>query len=181
VTARDAKRKTELNTPAKWIPHLVAFCGVSREDGRLHHRMRLRYTRAMVWKDYSRWHALKAELNRRRSNNKRFIKERQVWYCAIGVNIGSEQDGKGNDFSRPVVIFKVFNRDIFLGIPLTSTLRFPPHYTPTFIHGREGAAILSQVRLFDRKRLIRYMGMVDQNNFSEIQRDLKALLFSSPS
>ena len=135
----------------------------------------------MASKDYSRWHALKSDLNQRTRTNERFIKERQVWYCAIGANIGFEQDGKGDDFSRPLVIFKVFNRDIFLGIPLTSTLRFPPYYSPTFVHGREGAAILSQLRLFDRRRLIRYMGMVDQQSFATIQQNLKTLLFSSPS
>lgn len=135
----------------------------------------------MVWKDYPKWHELKSKLNQGSGSRNSFIKERQLWYCAIGANIGSEQDGKGEDFSRPVVIFKVFNRDIFLGIPLTSKLKYLPHYSPVSVHGREGAAILSQIRLFDRKRLIRYLGMVEQEEFAAIQRNLKALLFSSGS
>ena len=37
----------------------------------------------------------------------------------MGLNIGYEQDGKGEDFLRPVLILKKFNKRVFLGIPLT--------------------------------------------------------------
>lgn len=32
--------------------------------------------------------------------------EREVWWCAIGVNVGYEIDGKGKDFARPVLVLK---------------------------------------------------------------------------
>jgi len=31
-------------------------------------------------------------------------KKRETWICNIGENIGFEEDGKGNEFTRPVII-----------------------------------------------------------------------------
>ena len=43
--------------------------------------------------------------------------ERQVWWCSIGINIGSEQHSQSEDFSRPILVIKKFTRDIFWGVP----------------------------------------------------------------
>ena len=43
-----------------------------------------------------------------------------VFLIRIGVNIGSEIDGKGRFFLRPVVVIKVSNARSFIGIPITS-------------------------------------------------------------
>ncbi len=37
----------------------------------------------------------------------------------MGVNIGVEADGKGEDYSRPIIIIKGFNKQSFIGIALT--------------------------------------------------------------
>ena len=46
------------------------------------------------------------------------FKERDIFYMNMGKNIGFEQDGKGENFVRPVVIIKGFNKNMFFGIPL---------------------------------------------------------------
>lgn len=33
-----------------------------------------------------------------------FFREGEVWFCALGVNVGFEQDGRGGSFLRPVII-----------------------------------------------------------------------------
>jgi hypothetical protein len=33
-----------------------------------------------------------------------FFHVREIWFCFVGVNIGFEQDGQGEDFQRPVVM-----------------------------------------------------------------------------
>jgi hypothetical protein len=48
------------------------------------------------------------------------INEGQVFWCFLGENVGSEQNGKGQYFHRPVLIFKKFNNDIFWGIPMST-------------------------------------------------------------
>jgi mRNA interferase MazF len=68
-------------------------------------------------KDYKNWMPIKSEIN----NGERFpkgIKEREIWICNLGDNVGFEEDGKGNDFTRPVLILKVFNRRFCYVVPL---------------------------------------------------------------
>ena len=38
----------------------------------------------------------------------------------IGKNIGYEQNGKGDEFLRPVVVLRKFSNRYFLGVPLSS-------------------------------------------------------------
>jgi mRNA interferase MazF len=68
-------------------------------------------------KDFNEWNRRKIIIHE--DIARLFFDEREVWFCAFGVNVGFEQDGAGNLFSRPVLIFKKFNREIFWGIPLT--------------------------------------------------------------
>ncbi|MEK7607910.1 MAG: hypothetical protein AAB484_03270 [Patescibacteria group bacterium] len=57
-------------------------------------------------KDFESWHFLKKELNGRVISKEIFCKPREIWVCAVGANVGSEQDGQSPDFSRPVLVFK---------------------------------------------------------------------------
>ncbi len=71
----------------------------------------------------------------------------------IGVNIGFEQNG-GKDFLRPVVVYKKFNKHVFLGIPLTSKIKEDKfHYEFEYKADIRSFVMLSQIRLFDIKRV----------------------------
>ncbi len=72
-----------------------------------------------------------------------YFNEGEVWFCKLGKNIGSEQDGGGTDLLRPVVIVRKHNKDLFTGIPLTTKKK----------GGVEDRAILSQIRSFSSQRL----------------------------
>ena len=37
----------------------------------------------------------------------------EIWMCALGKNIGREQNGGGESFSRPMLVIKKFNNEIF--------------------------------------------------------------------
>ncbi len=55
-------------------------------------------------KKYDEWNQLKKNLSEK--ENKVFFRERDVFWASIGINLGYEQDGKGEIFSRPVLIVK---------------------------------------------------------------------------
>jgi molybdopterin-guanine dinucleotide biosynthesis protein len=48
------------------------------------------------------------------------FRERDVLFISVGKNIGFEQNGKGEEFLRPVVVLKKFSSYSFIGTPLTS-------------------------------------------------------------
>jgi len=118
-----------------------------------------------VEKDYEVWTPLKRDLNNA-DEPRFFFHERQVWYCHLGENIGFEQDGRGEDFLRPVVIVGKFNNDIFWGVPLTRTRKALPFYFAFSLQGANtdentiSTAVLSQIRLIDAKRLRRLIGYI---------------------
>jgi len=95
---------------------------------------------------------------------------------AIGVNVGFEQDGGGRDFLRPVIVFRKFNNEIFWGIPLTHTKKKAPFYFQFKIGRTISTAILSQIRLFDARRLSHILGAMLGPDFSSLKKKFKALL-----
>ncbi|MEK7618532.1 MAG: type II toxin-antitoxin system PemK/MazF family toxin [Patescibacteria group bacterium] len=125
-------------------------------------------------KNYNLWHKLKTWLHN--ESERVFFHEREIWFCFLGSNVGFEQDGKGVDFLRPVVIVKKFNNQIFWGIPLTSTLKDSQYYFIIEFDGRKNSAILSQLRLIDAKRLRYKAGVLPEDQFLELTKKLKGLI-----
>lgn len=131
-------------------------------------------------KDYRLWTPLKRVLNNAGEPGL-FFHEREIWYIHLGENIGFEQDGRNDQFLRPVVIIRKFNNDIFWGVPLTRTKKDLPFYF-TFSWRAEGAgdeqstAVLSQMRLIDARRLRRMIGYISETDIVLLKKKLKALL-----
>jgi mRNA interferase MazF len=116
--------------------------------------------------EYDSWNVLKKNLSKKKS--KVFFHEREIWYCSIGRNIGYEEDGKNKLFERPILIIKKFNNDIFLAIPLTSSQKDNIYYYQYSLNNRIFSSILSQIRILDRKRLSRKIGMIKEEDFINI-------------
>ena len=130
----------------------------------------------MKKKDYKIWHEVKLKINNSESVPALF-NEREIWYCHLGENVGYEQDGKGVGYLRPVLIFKKFNKEIFWGLPLTSTLKTLPFYSAiSFREGTNSSVILSQIRLVDAKRLNNRIGIISHNDYKKIVSQFKDLL-----
>ena len=77
---------------------------------------------------FIKWMALKRNVNNNEKHHPMY-KENEVWWVAIGKNIGIEMNGKSNKFSRPVLIFKKLSPEGFMGIPLTSQKHLGSWYT----------------------------------------------------
>lgn len=124
--------------------------------------------------EYNDWNQLKKNLSIKKS--KTFFHEREIWYCSLGKNIGYEEDGKNDLFERPILIVRKFNNDIFLAIPLTSSKKNNKYYHQYELSGKTYAGILSQIRLLDRKRLSRKIGMIKENDFGVIIKKIHNIL-----
>jgi len=91
--------------------------------------------------------------------------EGEIWWCSIGLNIGEEVFGKGANFMRPVLVFKKFTEDSFLGLPLTGSRKSGSWYIPIKLPARESSIMLNQARIIDKKRLQRRMVVLDSLDF----------------
>lgn len=105
------------------------------------------------------------------------FKVREVWFIRMGKNIGFEQDGRGGEFLRPVLVFKRFNKQLFWGIPLTGKKREGAYYySLPAMRGRNNTLILSQLRLFDAKRLRYKIGVCPVSAFCDVIMRIKNII-----
>ncbi|MFY9990557.1 MAG: hypothetical protein WAL40_05890, partial [Rhodoplanes sp.] len=79
-------------------------------------------------KDFDGWNKIKKEVNAYELRRDFFYHQREVWWCAIGVNVDVETDGKQVNFERPVLVLQKFNKEMFWGVPLTSRGRTGEFY-----------------------------------------------------
>ena len=94
-----------------------------------------------------------------KENNVGF-KEREIFWARIGQNIGAEEFGKGNEFQRPVLIIRKLTSHIFIGIPLTSTIKDNDYFHTFEYDSKKGkvssTAMILQLKTFDKKRWTAY-------------------------
>ncbi len=126
-------------------------------------------------KDFDGWNREKKKLND--SVRRPFFKEREIWWCAAGLNVGFEQDGSGRNYSRPIVVVKGFNKSMFFGVFLTGKRKESRyHMYLGNISGRDSTVVLSQPRLIDTRRLVRKMAMLDEGIFDVLKARLRHVL-----
>jgi len=121
-------------------------------------------------KDFDRWNTVKKEVNAYELRSDFFYHQREVWWCAIGTNVGVEADGKQLNSERPVLVMQKFNKEMFWGVPLTSRERTGEFYEKIAHEKGVAWAMLTQVKTFSSKRLLRKIGMIPQEDFAKIQK-----------
>ena len=123
---------------------------------------------------FNKWNEVKKTTNN--EDKKVFFKERDIFWMKVGENIGHEQNGKGDKFQRPVLIVKKYTRDMFLGVPLTSTVRDGSFYFQFKLDEKISTALLVQHKLFSSKRFMRKIGKIDDENFKKLKEKLIELI-----
>lgn len=123
------------------------------------------------------WHKLKKKTENKSSV--KYFHPREIWFARLGENIGYEQNGKGTYFLRPVIVLKKFNKDIFLAVPLSTRLKKGKYYFPILSGNKKAVAILSQVRLIDKKRLQNKVGVVLEKEFLKIKKAISEIIISN--
>ena len=131
-------------------------------------------------KDFDGWHPLKKQIQA--DEKVPTIKQREIWWCSIGVNIGVEQDGKNDLYERPVLVVRKFNNRHFMGVPLTTQLKDFPLRKNIFYGSdsgvKEGQALLSQMRSYDAMRLTRHVAKLGPKQFNELMQEIREMLGS---
>ena len=101
---------------------------------------------------------------------------REVWWCRLGVNVGTEQDGKGEKYVRPCVIIGPFGKDACLVVPLTTSAReHPLRVEVGLVQGSPAKANISQLRVIDTRRLLKKIGFLYKQEFEELKKRLREL------
>ncbi len=128
-------------------------------------------------KDFDSWNEIKKKIDSETDAPDRFPKEGEVWMSNLGRNVGFEQNGGGDNFSRPILVIKKFNNHMFWCVPL-STKQKPLDFYFNFTdpHNQKVSAILAQIRLMSVKRLRRKLYELNSEILDGIRTALKSFL-----
>lgn len=124
---------------------------------------------------YNKWNIKKQKINF--SDNEGFyFQEGDVWWCSLGLNIGSESYGKGESFRRPVLILKKLSLDLCIALPFTSKKKFGSWFMNIMLDDMHQCVLLYQIRTLNTRRFQRKIGEVDRVTLTSIKEKLKRLL-----
>ncbi|HEX3100025.1 MAG TPA: type II toxin-antitoxin system PemK/MazF family toxin [Patescibacteria group bacterium] len=133
----------------------------------------INYTR----KSFDKWNRLKQKINSTSSEKVLYPKVGEVWMSAMGQNIGFEQNGTGDNFSRPLLVIHKFNNQMFWAIPLSTKQKsYDFYHNFTDPNNQHVSAIIAQLKLVSVKRLKRKLYDVDHKDFQTIIIKLKSFL-----
>ncbi len=119
-------------------------------------------------KDFDKWIAVKKRLDVTIGNV--FFKEREVWWCSVGCNVGEEVEGKSSLFSRPVLILKKLTRYSFVGLPTTTANKNGTWYVPITLGGVVSRVMINQIRVFSTRRLSSKFGELDDIDWKKVKQ-----------
>lgn len=128
-------------------------------------------------KDFDSWNEIKKSIDAERGGPDRFPKEGEIWMSNLGKNIGFEQNGSGDNFSRPILVVKKFNNQMFWVIPLsTKQKNFDFYYNYLDPNNQRVSAILAQMKLMSIKRFKRKLYELKGEQLREAKDQLKLFL-----
>ena len=128
-------------------------------------------------KNFDSWNELKKIIDRKNNTPDNFPKEGEVWMSSVGLNIGYEQNGSEDNFSRPMLVIKKFNNHMFWAVPLSTKQKdFDFYFNYIDPNNQKVSAILAQMKLVSVKRLKRDIYVMPDKVFDQIKHKLKSFL-----
>ena len=129
-------------------------------------------------KDFLNWNQEKIKIDARVEDLKEdentheikdVIRKWEIRWCALGVNVGSEIDGKGKEFLRPCLLLEQASPDIFLVIPMSTKIKSALGYRKIIVEGREVSLCIHNLKTISRKRIYGRISKLSVNKIIEIR------------
>ncbi len=127
-------------------------------------------------KNFDEWNVEKKQIHF--SKPSPIFHEKEIWWCAIGINIGYEEDGKNRLFERPVLVVKKFNKHVAWVVPVTTKAHFDVfHYQ---LRVSKNFLIIPQMKLVSSKRFIRFVEKISDDEMLTIFEVFKSFYTLKP-
>lgn len=117
--------------------------------------------------DFDDWHIVKKRLHWQARMP--IFKEREVWWAAVGVNIGVETYGKGRLKTRPVIVVRKVSRHGGIIIPLTTRPQTRDMYHHLDWGDGSRWAMMHETRALSVYRLQRRIVTLPEVDFVDLQ------------
>lgn len=127
-------------------------------------------------KEYNKWNEKKQAIELVQEKEILF-KEGEIWWSSVGMNVGNEIFGKGEDFTRPVLVFKKLSQNSCIVLPVTTQEKVGSWFTPVALNGGLRWVMLYQIRMTHVSRFQRRLGQLSPADYSRVRKMLKDFLF----
>lgn len=127
----------------------------------------------MEIKRFNDWIEVKSDLHHAAAVHT--VREGEIWWCALGENVGVEINGKSKTFARPILVLRKLSKYSFMGIPLTSKVHDGSWYAKFYFKDREQYAALAQARVVSVFRLYRKIGEADSRDVFIVREGFRRL------
>lgn len=99
-----------------------------------------------------------------------YFREKEIWWAALGQNVGYEMNGKHELFERPILILKKYSGGMCFVLPCTTQIKDdnPWFQYPIQIDDTPSALNLSQGKILSSKRLLRKIETIDTAIYNDI-------------
>ncbi|MBR3332360.1 type II toxin-antitoxin system PemK/MazF family toxin [Candidatus Saccharibacteria bacterium] len=128
-------------------------------------------------KNLEMWFPVKERKHNISTNKIPKITDGEIWWVAVGENVGVEINGKSKYFSRPVLIYKKLTHLGFLGIPLSTQKHDGAWYVGFRFQEKDICAVLSQARTFSTARLYSRLGQIAEDDMQKVKKGFRRLYF----
>ncbi len=125
----------------------------------------------MYIKEFDSWNVVKKRLQKEK--RKVFIRAGEIRWAAIGVNIGSEIDGKGVSFTRPVLVLHVIGPNLALVIPMSTKLKDIAGYIRFLYKEKNTSLCMHQMRIISQKRILKRKGRISDKKLETIKKEVQ--------
>ena len=126
--------------------------------------------RAEQYAKFDEWNNFKKYIFDKENDEIPVAKEGEIWWVAVGKNVGVEIDGKSEYHSRPVLIFKTLSPYGFMGLPLTTKTHGGSWYVRNHSSNQKSYIALSQARIFSGKRLLNKIDKISQEDMRRVRK-----------
>ncbi len=127
-------------------------------------------------KDFDTWNEIKKKIDY--SLSRKTVKLGEIYWCKLGLNIGTEQNGREGNFERPVIVIKKFSNRTVLVAPLTTQLHEGTWYFDIILFDKKQQVLLNQIKPIDTKRLLNSIGQISLFEIRRILREYIKLILS---
>ena len=114
---------------------------------------------------YDTWNLKKKELTSVERNI--LFKEGEIWWCSLGLNIGTEVYGKGMCFERPILILKKLTSINCIVLPITSRQKNGNWFMEIKILNQYRWIMLHQIRNESSQRFQRKITTLNERDFTQ--------------
>lgn len=100
----------------------------------------------------------------------KYFREKEIWWAAMGKNIGYEIDGKNELFLRPVLILKKYSKEMMFVLPTTTKIKDPlPWYQYMVgVGNKNNAVVINQGKTMSSRRLLSKMDTLESSVYDKV-------------